>query len=48
MSVTAAVGFVASGLHCGIKASGAPDLALVATDDARPVPAAAVFTRNRA
>jgi glutamate N-acetyltransferase/amino-acid N-acetyltransferase len=48
MSVTAAGGFVAAGLHCGIKADGAPDLALVATDDARPVAAAAVFTRNRA
>ena len=33
MSVTAPAGFVAAGLACGIKASGAPDLALVATDD---------------
>lgn len=41
-------GFVASGLACGIKESGAPDLALVATADGRPVPAAAVFTSNRA
>ena len=41
-------GFVASGLHCGIKDSGAPDLALVATADGRPVPAAAVFTTNLA
>jgi len=48
VSVTAPAGFVASGIACGIKASGAPDLALVATEDGRAVPAAAVFTRNRA
>ncbi|MEZ5136393.1 MAG: bifunctional ornithine acetyltransferase/N-acetylglutamate synthase [Acidimicrobiales bacterium] len=47
MSVTAPAGFVAAGVACGVKASGALDLALVATDDARPVPAAGVFTRNR-
>ncbi len=47
MSVTAAEGFVAAGLACGIKASGDPDLSLVATEDHRPVPAAAVFTTNR-
>ena len=41
-------GFVASGIACGIKESGAPDLALVATADGRPVPAAAVFTSNLA
>ena len=46
MSVTAAEGFVAGGLHCGIKTS-RPDLALLVTDDARPVPTAAVFTQNR-
>ncbi|MGH9034584.1 MAG: bifunctional ornithine acetyltransferase/N-acetylglutamate synthase, partial [Acidimicrobiia bacterium] len=46
MSVTAAAGFVAAGLHAGIKPSGRPDLALVATADRRPVPAAAVFTTN--
>ena len=45
MSVTAASGFRAAGIHCGIKESGAPDLALVAADGA--VPAAAVFTRNK-
>jgi glutamate N-acetyltransferase/amino-acid N-acetyltransferase len=39
---------VAAGVACGIKASGEPDLALVATDDGRPVAAAAVFTTNRA
>ena len=48
MSVTAAAGFVAAGVHCGIKAGGVPDLALVATDDASPVSAAAVFTSNLA
>ena len=46
--VTAPEGFVAAGVACGIKPSGAPDLALVATDDGKPVPAAAVFTTNRA
>ncbi len=46
MSVTAASGFVAAGVAAGIKASGDPDLALVATDDGRPVTAVAVFTRN--
>ena len=44
VSVTAAKGYVAGGLACGIKESGDPDLALVATDDHAPVPAAAVFT----
>ena len=48
VSVTAPAGFVAAGLACGIKASGAPDLALLATDDGRPVPAAGVFTGNLA
>jgi glutamate N-acetyltransferase/amino-acid N-acetyltransferase len=46
MSVTAAAGFVAGGTACGIKDSGAPDLALVATADRRPVPCAGVFTTN--
>ncbi len=48
MSITAAKGFVAGGLACGIKESGAPDLALVATYDHHAVPAAAVFTSNLA
>jgi len=48
MSVVSPGGFVASGVPCGIKDSGASDLALVATDDGRPVPAAAVFTSNLA
>ena len=43
--VTAAEGFVASGVSAGIKRSRKPDLALVASD--QPVMAAAVFTTNR-
>ncbi len=46
MSVTAAAGFAAAGIACGIKASGDADLALVATTDGAAVPAAAVFTSN--
>jgi glutamate N-acetyltransferase/amino-acid N-acetyltransferase len=48
VSVTTPEGFRAGGVACGIKSSGAPDLALVATTDAAPVPAAAVFTANKA
>ena len=48
MSVTAPKGFVAAGVAAGIKPNQHPDLALVATDDGRPVPAAAVFTQNKA
>ncbi|MCU1351119.1 MAG: argJ, partial [Acidimicrobiales bacterium] len=47
MSVTAPKGFVAAGVACGVKESGDPDLALVATADGRPVAAAAVFTANK-
>ncbi len=46
MSVTAVPGFEAGGLASGIKASGDPDLAMVATVDHRPVTAAGVFTTN--
>ena len=46
MSVTAAKGFEAGGLASGIKPSGAPDLAMIATVDHRPVTAAGVFTSN--
>ena len=46
MSVTAAEGFVAAGMHAGIKAN-RRDTALLATDDGRPVPTAAVFTTNK-
>jgi glutamate N-acetyltransferase/amino-acid N-acetyltransferase len=48
MSITAPAGFVASGHAAGIKASGALDLALLATDDGVPVPTAATFTTNLA
>jgi glutamate N-acetyltransferase/amino-acid N-acetyltransferase len=48
VSVTAAAGFEAAGIACGIKPDGAPDLALVTTADCRPVTAAAVFTTNLA
>jgi glutamate N-acetyltransferase / amino-acid N-acetyltransferase len=46
MSITAVPGFVAAGVACGIKDSGESDLALVATADGAPVPAAGVFTQN--
>jgi glutamate N-acetyltransferase/amino-acid N-acetyltransferase len=46
MSVTAPQGFRAAGVRAGIKASGAPDLALVVNDGPSRV-AAGVFTRNR-
>jgi glutamate N-acetyltransferase/amino-acid N-acetyltransferase len=48
MSVTAPDGFVAGGLACGIKESGAPDLAIVATENGDAVAAAGVFTSNLA
>lgn len=44
--VTAPAGFRAAGLHCGIKASGKKDLALLVSD--APATAAAVFTTNMA
>lgn len=47
MSVTAAEGFVASGHAAGIKTGGRRDTSLLATDDGKPVPAAAVFTQNK-
>jgi glutamate N-acetyltransferase/amino-acid N-acetyltransferase len=46
MSVVSPGGFVASGVACGIKASGEADLSLVATADGVPVAAAGVFTQN--
>jgi len=48
VSVTAAPGFTAGGSACGIKPSGEPDLALVATADRTAVSAAGVFTTNLA
>jgi glutamate N-acetyltransferase / amino-acid N-acetyltransferase len=44
--ITAPSGFRASGLHCGIKASGKPDLSLIVSD--APATAAGVFTVNLA
>ena len=44
--VTAPSGFRASGLHCGIKASGKPDLSLIVSDV--PASAAGMFTVNLA
>ena len=47
VGVTAARGFVAGGLACGVKTrEGALDLGLVLSD--RPAAAAGVFTQNRA
>lgn len=46
MSVTAAPGFVAAGCHAGIKRR-KHDMALIATNDGRPVTCAAVFTQNK-
>ena len=44
--VTAPAGFRASGLHCGIKASGKPDLSLIVSE--RTASAAGLFTINLA
>ncbi len=46
MSVTSVPGFVAAGMACGVKPSGADDLAMVATADGSTVTAAGVFTSN--
>src|SRR6185312_3475701 len=47
VGVTAAKGFLAGGLSCGIKSKeGAPDLALLVSE--RQAAAAGVFTLNRA
>lgn len=42
--VVAAAGFMAAGVHCGLKADGRRDLALVTAE--KPVSVAAVFTTN--
>ena len=44
MSVTAAAGFSANGLHCGIKSDGAHDLSTIFA--AASIPTAAVFTTS--
>jgi glutamate N-acetyltransferase/amino-acid N-acetyltransferase len=46
MSVTAAEGFVAAGMHAGIKRRRF-DMAMIATSDRQPVSCAAVFTQNK-
>ncbi len=46
MSVTAAEGFVAAGVHAGLKPD-RRDMALLSTEDGKPVPCAAVFTTNK-
>jgi glutamate N-acetyltransferase / amino-acid N-acetyltransferase len=46
MSVTAAEGFVAAGCHAGIKKRRF-DMALLSSEDRRPVRCAAVFTSNK-
>jgi glutamate N-acetyltransferase/amino-acid N-acetyltransferase len=46
MSVTAAEGFVAAGCHAGIKRRRL-DMAMIATEDRKPMPCAAVFTQNK-
>ncbi|HST35905.1 MAG TPA: bifunctional glutamate N-acetyltransferase/amino-acid acetyltransferase ArgJ [Allosphingosinicella sp.] len=46
MSVTAAPGFVAAGCHAGIKHRKF-DMALIATEDGKPVTAVGVFTQNK-
>lgn len=48
MSVTSVAGFEAAGIASGIKPSGDPDLALVATAERVPATAAGVFTTNLA
>ena len=46
MSVTAAEGFVAAGMHAGIKRRRF-DMAMIATQDRQPITCAAVFTQNK-
>jgi glutamate N-acetyltransferase/amino-acid N-acetyltransferase len=43
--ITAPKGFLAAGIHCGIKKPGLPDLALVVSEQSGPV--AGVFTKNQ-
>jgi len=43
--VTAPAGFLAGGLHCGIKKKGEPDLAIIFSE--RPATVGGVFTKNR-
>lgn len=45
--ITGPDGFIAGGVHAGLKRSGKPDLAYLGTVDGAPVAAAAVFTANK-
>ncbi len=45
LNITSVPGFMAGAIHCGIKASGKPDLAMLVAD--RPSVGAAVFTTNK-
>ncbi len=48
LSVVFADGFLANGVACGIKGSGALDLALVMSKGGKPIPCFATFTQNKA
>ncbi|HSQ51487.1 MAG TPA: bifunctional ornithine acetyltransferase/N-acetylglutamate synthase, partial [Nitrospiraceae bacterium] len=43
--VTAPKGFLAAGIHCGIKKPGLLDLALIVSEQSGPI--AGVFTKNQ-
>ncbi len=47
MTVTKVEGFLASGVASGIKSNQELDLALITTEDRKPIPAAGVFTSNK-
>ena len=46
-AITAPIGFVAAGIHAGLKSPEKLDLSCLATSDGKPVSAAAVFTSNQ-
>ncbi len=46
-AITTPDGFVAAGVHVGLKESGDPDLSFLGTEDGRAVSAAGVFTANK-
>ena len=46
-AITAPRGFVAAGIHAGLKSSGKFDVSYIGTADRRPVSAAGVFTSNK-
>ncbi len=47
MTITDVPGFQASGIASGIKSNNELDLALITTEDRKPVAAAGVFTSNK-